>query len=170
MTTTTQTAIALLTLHQDLILNCRGMEEIVDYIKNEIPAKAMENVQEIVKAVLTCDVNVNLKLQHYEVEYRVMHELVSAGPSDESLRKQNQELIEHVAECKGAIAKMEVQMAMMQEEIAIKAKVEAENKALIKELMTSRAKMEGEIAAMHEQISTIPKLEATLKTLQEQIK
>ena len=141
----------------------------MDYIKNEIPAKAMDNVQEIVEAVLTCDVNVNLKLQHYEVEYRVMHELISAGPADESLRKQNQELIEHVAECKGAIVKMEAQMMMMQEQLVGKAKVEEENKALIQELMTSKAKMETEMVAMREQINVIPNMEAMLKSLQEQL-
>ena len=145
------------------------MEDTVEYIKIEIPAKAMENVQDIIDAVLTCDVNVNLKLQHYEVEYRVMHELLSAGPADESLRKQNQELIEHVAECKGAIVKMEAQMAMMQEQITLAAKVEEENKILIQELRTTRAKMEEELGTMREQLSLIPKMNAMLKTLQEQV-
>lgn len=141
----------------------------MEYIKIEIPAKAMENVQDIIDAVLTCDVNVSLKLQHYEVEYRVMHELLSAGPADESLRKQNQELIEHVAECKGAIVKMEAQMTMMQEQITKAAKVEEENKALIHELRTTRVKMEEELTTMREQLSLIPKMEAMLKTLQEQV-
>ena len=141
----------------------------MEYIKIEIPAKAMENVQDIIDAVLTCDVNVNLKLQHYEVEYRVMHELLSAGPADESLRKQNQELIEHVAECKGAIVKMEAQMTMMQEQITLAAKVEEENKILIQELRTTRAKMEEELGTMREQLSLIPKMNAMLKTLQEQV-
>lgn len=145
------------------------MEDTVDYIKNDIPAKAMENVQEIIEAVLTCDVNVSLKLQHYEVEYRVMHELMSAGPVDESLRKQNQDLIEHVAECKGSIAKMEAQMTMMQEQVAVKIKAEAENMTVIKEQATAIAKMEAEMATLQEQIKVIPKMEATLKTLQEQI-
>jgi len=145
------------------------MEDTVDYIKNDIPAKAMENVQEIVEAVLTCDVNVSLKLQHYEVEYCVMHELMSAGPADESLRKQNQDLIEHVAECKGSIAKMEAQMTMMQEQIAMKTKVEAENVTVIQEQATVIAKMEAEMTAMQEQIKVIPKMDAMLKTLQEQI-
>ena len=93
------------------------MEDTIDYIKNEIPAKAMDNVQDIVEAVLTCDVNVGLKLQHYEVEYRVIHELMSVGPADESLRRQNQDLIEHVAECKGSIAKLESQVSTLQEQI-----------------------------------------------------
>ena len=141
----------------------------MEYIKIEIPAKAMENLQEIIEAVLTCDVNVGLKLQHYEVEYRVMHELMSAGPADESLCKQNQELIEHVAECKGSIAKMETQMDMLQEQITAKAKVEAENMATIQDLVTARAKMEAEMRAMEEQVKVIPKMEAMLKTLQEEI-
>lgn len=145
------------------------MEDIVTYIKNDIPDKAMENVQEIINAVLMCDVNISLKLQHYEVEYRVMHELVSAGPTDESLRKQNQELIEHVAECKGSIAKMETQMTMMQEQITMKTKVEEENKALIQQLYTSKAKMEAEMAAMREQMKIIPQMEAMLRALQEQV-
>lgn len=145
------------------------MEDIVTYIKNDIPDKAMENVQEIINAVLMCDVNISLKLQHYEVEYRVMHELVSAGPTDESLRKQNQELIEHVAECKGSIAKMETQMTMMQEQITMKTKVEEENKALIQQLYTSKTKMEAEMAAMREQMKIIPQMEAMLRALQEQV-
>lgn len=141
----------------------------MDYIKNQIPAKAMENMQEIIEAVLTCDVNISLKLEHYEVEYHVMHELASTGPVDESLHKQNQDLIEHVAECKVAIVKMEAQLATMQEQIAMKTKVEEENKALIQELTASRTKMEAEMTAMQQQISVIPKMEAMLKTLQEQI-
>ena len=145
------------------------MEDTVDYIKNNIPAKALDNVQEIIDAVLTCDVNVSLKLQHYEVEYRVLHELVAAGPADESLRKQNQELIEHVAECKGSIAKMGAEIRMLQDEIAMKTKVEAENKALIQELMTTRIKMEAEMTTMQQQINVIPQLEEMLKSLQEQI-
>jgi len=32
------------------------MEDTIDFIKTEIPAKAMDNVQDIVEAVLTCDV------------------------------------------------------------------------------------------------------------------
>lgn len=145
------------------------MEDTVDYIKNDIPAKALDNVQEIIDAVLTCDVNVSLKLQHYEVEYRVMHELAAAGPADESLRKQNQELIEHVAECKGSIAKMEAEIRMLQEELAMKAKVEGEHKVLIQELMTTRTKMETEMATMQQEIRVIPRLEGMLKTLQEQV-
>ena len=74
-----------------------------------------------------CDVNVGLKLQHYEVEYCVMHELMSAGPANESLHKQNQELIEHIAECKGSIATYN--MNTLQEQIMVKAKVEVENMA-----------------------------------------
>ena len=56
--TNTQTAIALLTLHQEPLIQCVGMEDTIDYIKNEIPAKAMDNVQDIIEVVLTCDVNV----------------------------------------------------------------------------------------------------------------
>lgn len=145
------------------------MEDIVTYIKNDIPDKAMENVQEIINAVLMCDVNISLKLQHYEVEYRVMHELVSAGPTDESLRKQNQELIEYVAECKGSIAKMETQITMMQEQITMKTKVEEDNMALIQQLYTSKAKMEAEMTAMREQMKVIPQMEAMLRALQEQV-
>ena len=145
------------------------MEDTVEYIKIDIPAKALDNVQEIIDAVLTCDTNVGLKLQHYEVEYRVMHELSLAGPDDVSLRKQNQDLIEHVAVCKGSIAKMEMEIAMLQEELAVKAKAEAEDKALIQELVVARTKMEAEMATMREGMSVIPTLQATLKTLQEQV-
>ena len=145
------------------------MEDTVEYIKIDMPAKALDNVQEIIDAVLTCDTNVGLKLQHYEVEYRVMHELALAGPDDVSLRKQNQDLIEHVAICKGSIAKMETEIAMLQEELAVKAKAEAEDKALIQELVVARTKMEAEMATMREGMSVIPTLQATLKTLQEQV-
>jgi len=50
--------------------------------------------QDIVEAVLMCIVNVGLKLQHYKIEYHIIHELMSVGPADESLHKQNQDLIE----------------------------------------------------------------------------
>ena len=53
----TETAIIMLTLLQDPLIQCVDMEDTIDYIKNEIPVKVMDNVQDIVEAVLTRDIN-----------------------------------------------------------------------------------------------------------------
>ncbi|XP_065885670.1 uncharacterized protein [Dysidea avara] len=52
-----ETAIIMLTLLQDPLIQCVDMEDTIDYIKNEIPVKVMDNVQDIVEAVLTRDIN-----------------------------------------------------------------------------------------------------------------
>ena len=56
--THTETAIIIVTLLQDPLIQCVDMEDTIDYIKNEIPVKVMDNVQDTVEAVLTCDINV----------------------------------------------------------------------------------------------------------------
>lgn len=96
------------------------MEPITDFLKVTIPQRVTESVSEILHTS-TQMTALTIKLQTFETEYHVMHELMatfhmkhssngSGGDVEtmnEMLKKQNKDLIEQLAVCRGAILRLE---------------------------------------------------------------
>lgn len=93
------------------------MEPITDFVKVTIPQRVTECVSEILHTSTQIN-GLSIKLQTFETEYHVMHELMatfhmkqSSGVDmetmNELLRKQNKDLIEQLAVCRGAIIRLD---------------------------------------------------------------
>ncbi|XP_050539271.1 TBC1 domain family member 1 isoform X2 [Daktulosphaira vitifoliae] len=67
--------LSLLTYHKDNLLSCDGMEQIMTYIKNDIPVVNKEIIDKIIKQVFTVDIA--KQLMEYGVEYHVLQEELS---------------------------------------------------------------------------------------------
>ena len=115
-----QVSLALLTLHEDALLQCDSMESISEYIKVVIPDTALEHLPYILSYSLKAPPNFCAKLKGFEAEYHVLHNLkLSSSPRKEprcleeaveEVRKQNNALIEQVAACQGAVTRLEAQL------------------------------------------------------------
>lgn len=113
-------SLALLTLHEDSILQCDSMESISEYIKVKMPETALDHLPYILSYTLKAPPDFCLKLKGFEAEYHVLHNLkLLSSPRKEpgcleetveEVRKQNSELIEQVAACRGAVTRLEAQL------------------------------------------------------------
>lgn len=72
--------LSLLTYHKDNLLACDGMEQIMNFIKNDFPVVNKEIIDKIIKQVFTTDLS--KQLMEYGVEYHVLQEELSS-PSPE---------------------------------------------------------------------------------------
>ncbi|XP_050423211.1 TBC1 domain family member 1 isoform X2 [Adelges cooleyi] len=72
--------LSLLTYHKENLLACEGMEQIMTYIKNDLPVVNKDIIDKIIKQVFTIDIS--KQLMEYGVEYHVLHEELST-PSPE---------------------------------------------------------------------------------------
>ena len=102
------------------------METITDYIKTHIPLHVMESSSEILHTATQLG-ELSTRLQTFETEYHVMHELmatfhkekrsgfIDVESENELLRKQNKELIEQVVVCRGAILRLEKAVQVLEE-------------------------------------------------------
>lgn len=110
--------------YQEDIIQLNGMESITDFIKVSVPQRVGESVSEILHTAIQVNSdNLSTKLQTFQTEYHVMHELMATfhmkessggatGSNDtermnELLKKQNKDLIEQIAVCRGAIMRLE---------------------------------------------------------------
>ena len=94
------------------------METITDFLKITIPQKVSESISEILHTSAQVG-DLTIKLQTFETEYHVMHELMATfhmkqqsttldmETMNELLRKQNRDLIEQLAVCRGAILRLD---------------------------------------------------------------
>lgn len=106
-------------------MQCETMESTSDYLKNNLPLVVEDKITTIVTNALQMDLR--SKLQTFETEYQVMDELSSAFRLDikvetlesvnEVLKKQNKELIEQLAICRGSIRNLETTVLAMQQEL-----------------------------------------------------
>ncbi len=121
-----QVILTLLHYHQDFVLQCRSMEAITHYLKEQLPAHVLDNMPTIFSDALRVDLG--SKLQAFETEYQIMAELTASfqidmetPPSLESLnnllKKQNRELIEQLAICRGSIRGLESTVSSLQAEV-----------------------------------------------------
>ena len=118
-----QVSLALLTLHEDSLLQCDSMESISEYIKEDIPDTELDHLPYILSYSLKVSPEFSLKLKGFEAEYHVLHNLSSSpGKGEGSLeetveevKKQNRELIEVVVALRGAITRLEAQVQLQQE-------------------------------------------------------
>ncbi len=96
------------------------MESISEYIKVKMPETALDHLPYILSYTLKAPPDFCLKLKGFEAEYHVLHNLkLSSSPRKEpgsleetveEVRKQNSELIEQVAACRGAVTRLEAQL------------------------------------------------------------
>ena len=93
------------------------METITNFLKITIPEKVTDSISEILHTS-TQIIGLAVKLNTFETEYHVMHELMATfhmkqsssidmETMNELLRKQNKDLIEQLAVCRGAIMRLE---------------------------------------------------------------
>ncbi|CAJ0938953.1 unnamed protein product [Ranitomeya imitator] len=111
-------ALSLLGSHKPLILQQENLESIVDFIKNTLPNLGLVQMEKTINQVFEMDIS--KQLQDYEVEYRVLQdELIDSSPlsdnqrinklekTNNSLRKQNFDLLEELQVSKGRIQFLE---------------------------------------------------------------
>lgn len=101
------------------------MEAVTSYLKDKLPASVLSNMTTIFSEALEMDLG--SKLEAFETEYWIMAELTaSLQLSTETqtlesinnlLKKQNRELIEQVAICRGSIRGLETTVSSLQAEI-----------------------------------------------------
>eukprot|EP00102_Acyrthosiphon_pisum_P011589 XP_008180366.1 PREDICTED: TBC1 domain family member 1 isoform X2 [Acyrthosiphon pisum] len=80
--------LSLLTYHKDNLLACDGMEQIMNFIKNDLPVVNNEIIDKIIKQVFTTDLS--KQLMEYGVEYHVLQEELSS-PNPEIKKIKNLE-------------------------------------------------------------------------------
>ncbi|XP_069600716.1 TBC1 domain family member 1 isoform X1 [Ranitomeya imitator] len=111
-------ALSLLGSHKPLILQQENLESIVDFIKNTLPNLGLVQMEKTINQVFEMDIS--KQLQDYEVEYRVLQdELIDSSPlsdnqrinklekTNNSLHKQNFDLLEELQVSKGRIQFLE---------------------------------------------------------------
>ncbi|XP_018567436.1 TBC1 domain family member 1 isoform X2 [Anoplophora glabripennis] len=106
-------ALALLSYHRDKLLLCDSFEEIMNYIKVQIPNIDKPILDKIMKQVYTTDIT--KQLEEYKVEYQVLQEeMSSVQPQVEALHKmeaQNKTLTE---QNKALMSQLELALANVQ--------------------------------------------------------
>ncbi|XP_072262439.1 TBC1 domain family member 1-like isoform X3 [Pyxicephalus adspersus] len=111
-------ALSLLGSHKPLILQQENLESIVEFIKNTLPNLGLVQMEKTINQVF--EMNISKQLQDYEVEYHVLQdELIDSSPlsdnqrinklekANNSLRKQNFDLLEELQVSKGRIQSLE---------------------------------------------------------------
>ncbi|XP_053433439.1 TBC1 domain family member 1 isoform X2 [Nycticebus coucang] len=111
-------ALSLLGSHKPLILQHENLETIVDFIKNTLPNLGLVQMEKTINQVFEMDIA--KQLQAYEVEYHVLQEeLIDSSPlsdnqrmdklekTNNSLRKQNLDLLEQLQVANGKIQSLE---------------------------------------------------------------
>ncbi|XP_019854945.1 PREDICTED: TBC1 domain family member 1-like isoform X2 [Amphimedon queenslandica] len=120
--------LAILTHYEEEIKQLNGMESITDFIKVSIPHSVEDSVSEILHTAVQIPAqSLAIKLQTFETEYHVMHEIMatfhmkesssSVSDTNELLRKQNKDLIEQLAVCRGAILRLESMVTSLNERV-----------------------------------------------------
>ncbi|XP_031840670.1 PTB_TBC1D1_like and TBC domain-containing protein plx isoform X2 [Nomia melanderi] len=85
-------SMALLEEHQDQLLQCENFEEIMEYLKTQVPAVDKEILDRVMKRVFQPDHEITKQLNEYRVEYQVLQEeMVSVKSQIENMEK-----MEHV--------------------------------------------------------------------------
>ncbi|KAJ8916569.1 hypothetical protein NQ315_000213 [Exocentrus adspersus] len=106
-------ALALLSYHKDKLLLCDSFEEIMNYLKVQVPNIDKPILDKIMKQVYTTDVT--KQLDEYKVEYQVLQEeMSSVQPQVEALHKletQNKTLTE---QNKALMGQLELALANVQ--------------------------------------------------------
>ena len=102
------------------------METITNFVKTVIPNVVHEGMAEIIHTAIQLG-DLDIKLQTYETEYQVMHELnqvfqptvVASNfeTMNEVLRKQNKDMIEQLAVCRGAVIRLENTVNILMERL-----------------------------------------------------
>ncbi|CAH1987487.1 unnamed protein product [Acanthoscelides obtectus] len=89
-------ALALLTYHKEKLMHCDSFEEIMNYLKEQLPNIDKTTLEKIMKQVYITDIA--KQLNEYKVEYQVLQEeMTSVQPQMEALQKlevQNRTLTE----------------------------------------------------------------------------
>ncbi|XP_075050878.1 TBC1 domain family member 1 isoform X6 [Mixophyes fleayi] len=111
-------ALSLLGSHKPLILQQENLESIVEFIKNTLPNLGLVQMEKTINQVFEMDIS--KQLQDYEVEYHVLQdELIDSSPlsdnqrinklekTNNTLRKQNFDLLEELQVSKGRIQSLE---------------------------------------------------------------
>ncbi|XP_066429292.1 TBC1 domain family member 1 isoform X1 [Eleutherodactylus coqui] len=139
-------ALSLLGSHKPLILQQENLESIVDFIKNTLPNLGLVQMEKTINQVFEMDIS--KQLQDYEVEYHVLQdELIDSSPlsdnqrinklekTNNTLRKQNFDLLEELQVSKGRIQILESTIDNLQtNEVKLKQSVrtlELERSALL---------------------------------------
>ncbi|XP_078044833.1 PTB_TBC1D1_like and TBC domain-containing protein plx [Augochlora pura] len=79
---------ALLEEHQDQLLRCDSFEEIMEYLKTQVPAVDKEILDRVMKRVFYPDQEITKQLNEYRVEYQVLQEeMISVKPQIENMEK-----------------------------------------------------------------------------------
>lgn len=65
-------AVSLLQQHKNKIMVCEDFEDIVNYIRSQLPESDVQTMKEVIERAMT--MNINNVLQDYEVEYKVLQE------------------------------------------------------------------------------------------------
>lgn len=108
-------SLSLFEQYQEDILEFNTMESILNFLKVTMPSLAAKDIQVIFKRAL--EYNLGNKLETFETEYDVIEDLTASFNMDgvitdmetmqDTLRKQNKELIEQLAICHTSIRKLE---------------------------------------------------------------
>ncbi|KAG8591660.1 hypothetical protein GDO81_000258 [Engystomops pustulosus] len=139
-------ALSLLGSHKPLILQQENLESIVEFIKNTLPNLGLVQMEKTINQVFEMDIS--KQLQDYEVEYHVLQdELIDSSPlsdnqrinklekANNTLRKQNCDLLEELQVSKGRIQILESTVDNLQtNEVKLKQSVrtlELERSALL---------------------------------------
>ena len=105
------------------------MESICDYLKQSVPESVSRGETMVEIFHLAYDYgDIKTKLQTFETEYQVMHELHASfhrgsqtvsdlESMNDLLRKQNKDLIEQLAVCRGAIVTLECTVGSLQKAV-----------------------------------------------------
>ncbi|XP_078682785.1 TBC1 domain family member 1-like isoform X5 [Branchiostoma floridae x Branchiostoma belcheri] len=120
-------ALTLLGDHEDLIMACQGFENIVDFIKNQLPALGMVSMEKVISRAFELDIS--KQLHAYEVEYHVLQEEMISSPqrgdvdrmekleqANRNLKRQNMELLEKLQTSHSSIHSLEATVASLQSE------------------------------------------------------
>ncbi|XP_074128457.1 TBC1 domain family member 1 isoform X4 [Sminthopsis crassicaudata] len=117
-------ALSLLGSHKPLILQHENLENIVEFIKNTLPNLGLVQMEKTINQVFEMDIS--RQLQAYEVEYHVLQdELIDSSPlsdnqrmdklekTNNSLRKQNLDLLEELQVANGRIHSLEATIEIL---------------------------------------------------------
>lgn len=65
-------ALCLITKHKDMLLQLDDFEDLVNYIKNDVPQSDSQTLMEVIDSAMT--MSIESKLEEYETEYRIISE------------------------------------------------------------------------------------------------
>ncbi|XP_073502283.1 TBC1 domain family member 1 isoform X7 [Phyllobates terribilis] len=154
-------ALSLLGSHKPLILQQENLESIVDFIKNTLPNLGLVQMEKTINQVFEMDIS--KQLQDYEVEYHVLQdELIDSSPlsdnqrinklekTNNTLRKQNFDLLEELQVSKGRIQILESTIDNLQTN-------EVKLKQSVRTLELERSALLNTVEELKKQIQETPK-------------